>query len=57
MQISVNHILIPSALFFYRLTGATWYYHAIYIGFTYVAYLTGYKVDLFKIIFELHVQR
>ena len=38
------------------LTGATWYYHAIYIVFTYFASFTGYKYDIFEVIFNLSVQ-
>ena len=35
---------------------ATWYYHAIYIVFTYVASFTGYENDTFEVISNLHVQ-
>ena len=55
-QNSVNQILNPHALFFFLLTGATWYYHAIYIVFTYFASFTGYEDDIFEVFSNLHVQ-
>ena len=55
-QNSVNKIFNPNALFFFLLTGATWYYHAIYIVFTYFASFTGYKDDILKVISNLQVQ-
>ena len=47
-QNSVNQILNPCAFFFFLLTDATLYYHAIYIVFTYFASFTGYEDDFFK---------
>ena len=55
-QNSVNTIFNPCAFFFFLLTGATWYYHAIYIVFTYFASFTGYEDDIFEVISNLHVQ-
>ena len=46
----------PLAFFFYLLTGATSYYHAIYIVFPYFASFTGYEDDLFEVIYNMHVQ-
>ena len=37
-------------LFFFLLTCATWYYHDIYIVFTYIASFTGYEDDIFEVI-------
>ena len=39
------------------MTGITWYYHAIYIVFTYFASLTGYVDDIFQVNSNLQVQR
>ena len=47
-QNSVNQIFNPHAFLFFLLTGATWYYHAIYIVFTYFASFTGYADDILK---------
>ena len=55
-QNSVYQIFNPYAFFFFLLTGATWYYHAIYIVFTYFASFTGYEDDIFEVISNLHVQ-
>ena len=55
-QNSVNQMFNPCELFFFLLTGATWYYHAIYIVFTYFASFTGYEDDIFEFISDLHVQ-
>ena len=52
-QNSVNQIFNPCAFFFFLLTGARRYYHAIYIVFTYFASFTGYGDDIYK----FHVQR
>ena len=49
-QNSVNQIFNPHAFFFFLLTGATSYYHAIYIVFTYLASFTGYEDDILKLI-------
>ena len=38
------------------LTGATWYYRAIYILLTYFVSFTVYEEDIFKGISNLHVQ-
>ena len=48
-QNSVNPICYPNALFVFLLTGATLYYHAIYIVFTYFASFTGYEDDMLKL--------
>ena len=53
---TVNQIFNPNALFFSLLRGATWYYNAIYILFTYLASLICYKVDSHEVISNLHVQ-
>ena len=47
-QNSVYQIFKQRILFFFLLTGATWYYHAIYIVLIYVALFTGYGEDFFK---------
>ena len=44
----------PNAFF---LTGATWYYFAIYIAFTYFAPFTGYEDGILKVLSDFHVQR
>ena len=41
-------------LSFFLLTGATWYYQAIYIVFTYFASFKGYEDDIFEGISSLH---
>ena len=43
-------------IIFLPLTGGTWYYHAIYLVFTYFASFTSYKEDIFEVISNLHVQ-
>ena len=53
-QDCLNQIFNPNAFF---LTGATWYYYAIYIVFTYFAPFTGYEYDFFEVICKFHVQR
>ena len=55
-QNSKNQIFNPHAFFFFLLTGALWYYHAIYIVFTYFASFLGYEDDILKVISNLHVQ-
>ena len=55
-QKNVNQIVNPHAFFFFLLTGATRYFHAIFIVFTYFASFTGYQMDIFKGISNLHVQ-
>ena len=45
-----------NAFFFFLLTGATWYYQAIYIVFTSFSSFTGYEDDIFEGISDLHVQ-
>ena len=42
---------------FSSLTGATWYYHTIYLLFDYFASFTDYGNDIFEVISNLHVQR
>ena len=49
-QNSVSQKFYPHAFFFFLLTGATWYYHAIYTVFT------GYEVDIFEVISNKHIQ-
>ena len=56
-QDCVNHIFNPNAFFFFLLTGATWYYHAIYIVFTYLASFIGYEHDILEVISNLNIQR
>ena len=53
----VNQIFNLKAFFFFLLTGATWYYHTIYLVFTYFASFTDYEDDIFEVISNLHVQR
>ena len=48
-------ICILNAFFFFLLTGATWYYHTIYLVFTYCALYTDYQDDIFEVISNLHV--
>ena len=48
-QNSVNQIFNHRAFFFFLLTGASWYYHAIYIVNTYFASFTGYEDDILKL--------
>ena len=55
-QNSVSQIFNPYAFFFFLLTGATWYYHAIYIVFTYFGSFTGYEDAIFEVVSNLHVQ-
>ena len=38
------------------MTCATWYYHTIYLVFTYFASFTDYEDDIFEGISNLHVQ-
>ena len=54
-QESVDQIFNPNALFVFLLTGATWYYHAIYIVFTYFASFTSYEDDILEVNSNLHV--
>ena len=49
----VNQIFNLNAFFFFLLTGATWYYHTIYLLFTYFASFTDYEDDIFEIIYNL----
>ena len=42
--------------FFSLFKGASWYYNAIYILFTYVASFIGYEDDILEVISYLHVQ-
>ena len=37
-------------------SGATWYYHATYIAFSYFELFTDYEDDIFKVISNLHIQ-
>ena len=55
-QNSVNQIFNPCAFFFFLSTGATWYYHAIYIVFAYFPSFTGYRYDIVEVISNLHIQ-
>ena len=55
-QNSVNQIFNLCTFFFFLMTGALWYYHAIYIVFTYFASFTGYEDDIFDFFLNLHVQ-
>ena len=48
-QTRVNQIFNPHAFVFFLLTGATRYYHAIYIVFT---CLEGYEDDIFEFFFK-----
>ena len=51
-----QQIFNPHALFFFLLKGATIYYHAIYIVFTYFASFTGYANYIFEVISNLNIQ-
>ena len=55
-QNSVNEIFNPHEYFFFLLTAAIWYYHAIYIVLTYFVSFTGFKDDSFEVIYNFHVQ-
>ena len=46
----------PKSIFFTLLRGATWYYNAIYILFTYSASFIGFADDFLQVICNLHVQ-
>ena len=52
----ISQRLNPHAFFFFLLTGATRYYHAIHIVLTYFASFTGYEDDNFEVISNLRVQ-
>ena len=52
----VNQKFNLNAFFFFLLTGATWYYHTIYLVVTYFASFTDYEDDIFEVISNLHVQ-
>ena len=51
-----DQIINLNAFFFFLLTGASWYYHTIYLVFTYFASFTDYEDDIFEGISNLHVQ-
>ena len=53
---SVNQMFNPWAFFFFLLTCARWYYHAIYIILTNFASITGNEDDIFGVTSNLHVQ-
>ena len=55
-QNSINQIFNSNEFFSFLLKDATWYGHAIYILFRYVASFTGYEDDIIKIISNLCVQ-
>ena len=52
----VNQIFNLNAFFFLLLTGATWYYHTIYLVFRYFASFTDYEDDIFEVISYFHIQ-
>ena len=52
----VNQIFNLNAFFFFLFTGATWYYHTIYLVFICFALFTDYEDDNFEVISNLHVQ-
>ena len=52
----VNQIFNLNAFVFFFLTGAKWYYHTIYLVFTYFESFTDYDNDIFEGIFNLHIQ-
>ena len=56
MSVSVNKIFNPNAFFLSFLRGATRYYNAICILFTYFASFIGYEDDILEVISNLHVQ-
>ena len=45
-----------NVFFFFISTGATWYYHAIFVVIIYFELFTDYEDDIFKVIFNLHIQ-
>ena len=45
-----------NAFFCFLFTGATLYYHTIYLVFRYFASFTDYEDDIFKVISNMHVQ-
>ena len=49
-QNSVNQIFNPNAFFFFFLTEAIWYDHAIYRVLKYFLSFTGYEDDIFEVI-------
>ena len=55
-QNSVYEIFNPNALFFSLLRGATWYYNAFYILFTYFASFIGYEDVIIEVISNFHFQ-
>ena len=52
----VNQIFNLNAFFFFLLTGATWYYHTIYLVSIYFASFIDYENEIFEVISNLHVQ-
>ena len=54
-QDSLNQIFNLNAFFFFLLTGATWYYHAVYIVVTYFASFTGFEDNILEVISYLQV--
>ena len=46
----LHQIFNTSAFLFFLLTGATWYYYAIYIVFTYFALFTCFDIYIFEVI-------
>ena len=43
-------------ILFFLLTSVAWYYHTIYLEFTYFASFTDYEGDISEIISNLHIQ-
>ena len=55
-SIACKTAMAKAGLFFFISTGATWYYHAIYIAFSYSELFTDHEDDIFKVISNLHIQ-
>ena len=51
-----SFFLNPNAFFFFFLTSALLWYHAIYIVNQYFALYTGYEGEIFEVISNLYVQ-
>ena len=48
--------MAKAGLFFFISTGATWYYHATCIEFSYFELFTDYEDDILKVISNRHIQ-
>ena len=55
-QNNLNEIFNLNAFFFFLLTCDTWYYHSIYLVFTYFESFTDHEDDIFEVISNFHIQ-